>query len=144
MTLKEQINKDYMTAFKNKDVVTKNLLSVVKGEIQTIEKNTGIDSLSDNDVNKILQKTSKSLKETLSVLENTTSELNDTQLQQVKSELSVISNYLPKEMSREEISLKIAQLKSEGITQIGLIMKEFNNLPADKKVVSEVLKENNI
>jgi uncharacterized protein YqeY len=144
MTLKEQINKDYMTAFKNKDVVTKNLLSVVKGEIQTIEKNTGIDSLSDNDVNKILQKTSKSLKETLSVLENTTSELNDSQLQQVKSELSVISNYLPKEMSREEISLKIAQLKSEGITQIGLIMKEFNNLPADKKVVSEVLKENNI
>lgn len=144
MTLKEQINKDYMTAFKNKDVVTKNLLSVVKGEIQTIEKNTGVDSLSDNDVNKILQKTSKSLKETLSVLENTTRELNDLKLQQVKSELSVISNYLPKEMSREEISLKIAQLKSEGKTQIGLIMKEFNNLPADKKVVSEVLKENNI
>ena len=36
--LKEQINKDYMVAFKNKDVVSKNLLSVIKGEIQTIEK----------------------------------------------------------------------------------------------------------
>jgi uncharacterized protein YqeY len=144
MTLKEQINKDYMTAFKNKDVVTKNLLSVVKGEIQNIEKNTGVDSLSDNDVNKILQKTSKSLKETLNVLENNSSEITDSKLQQVKSELSIISNYLPKEMSRDEITLKIAQLKSEGITQIGLIMKEFNNLPADKKVVSEVLKEINI
>ena len=40
--IKEQINKDYMTAFKAKNVVAKNLLSVVKGEIQTIEKNTGV------------------------------------------------------------------------------------------------------
>jgi uncharacterized protein YqeY len=142
MTLKEQINKDYMVALKTKDVVTKNLLSVVKGEIQTIEKNTGEESLPDIEVNKILQKTVKSLKETLNVLNN--NENTDTKIQQVKQELLVISNYLPKEMSREEIKLKIVQLKSEGITQIGLIMKEFNNLPADKKLVSEVIKEINI
>jgi uncharacterized protein YqeY len=142
MTLKEQINKDYMVALKTKDVVTKNLLSVVKGEIQTIEKNTGEESLPDIEVNKILQKTVKSLKETLNVLNN--NENTDNKIQQVKQELLVISNYLPKEMSREEIKLKIVQLKSEGITQIGLIMKEFNNLPADKKLVSEVIKEINI
>ena len=40
MTLKEKINVDYMTAFKAKDAVSKKLLSVIKGEIQTIEKNT--------------------------------------------------------------------------------------------------------
>ncbi len=38
MKLREQINKDYMTAFKEKNTVAKNLLSVIKGEIQTTEK----------------------------------------------------------------------------------------------------------
>ena len=65
MTLKEKINADYMTAFKAKDAVSKKLLSVIKGEIQTIEKNVGVDSLSDEEVTKILNKTVKSLKENL-------------------------------------------------------------------------------
>ena len=59
--IKEQINKDYMTAFKAKNTVAKNLLSVIKGEIQTQEKNTGVDNLSDEEVLKILTKTAKSL-----------------------------------------------------------------------------------
>jgi uncharacterized protein YqeY len=50
MSLKEKISKDYMTAFKERNAVAKNLLSVVKGEIQTIEKNTGVDCLSDTEV----------------------------------------------------------------------------------------------
>ncbi len=62
--LKEKINADYMSAFKSKNVVAKNLLSVIKGEIQTLEKNTGVETLSDEDVTKILNKTVKSLKET--------------------------------------------------------------------------------
>ena len=39
--LKEKISTDYMSAFRAKNTVAKNLLSVIKGEIQTIEKNTG-------------------------------------------------------------------------------------------------------
>jgi len=38
LTLKEKINADYMTAFRAKNTVAKNLLSVIKGEIQTTEK----------------------------------------------------------------------------------------------------------
>ena len=57
--IKEQINKDYMIAFKEKNTVKKNLLSVVKSEITTIEKNTSVENLSDSDVIKILNKTDK-------------------------------------------------------------------------------------
>jgi hypothetical protein len=64
MTLKEKINADYMTAFKAKDVVSKKLLSVIKGEIQTIEKNVGVDSLSDEE-GKFEIALSKSLPDTL-------------------------------------------------------------------------------
>ena len=128
--IKEQINKDYMTAFKAKNVVAKNLLSVVKGEIQTIEKNTGVENMSDEDVLKILTKTSKSLKEMVA-----------TGNEQAKEELSIIEAYLPKQMSKEEVTAKVTELVNSGVTQIGAIMKEFANLPADKKLVSEAIKE---
>ncbi len=128
--IKEQINKDYMTAFKSKNTVAKNLLSVVKGEIQTVEKNTGVENMSDEDVLKILTKTSKSLKEMVA-----------TGNEQAKEELEIIESYLPKQMSKEEITRKVTELVNSGITQIGAIMKEFGSLPADKKMVSESIKE---
>jgi uncharacterized protein YqeY len=131
MTLKERISADYMTAFRAKDSVAKNLLSVIKGEIQTIEKNTGIENMPDEDVTKILNKTLKSLKETLQASDSV-----DTKL-----ELVIIESYLPKQLSKDEIFNKITELKSAGITNIGQIMKEFAALPVDRKVVSEVIKE---
>lgn len=141
MTLKEQINKDYMTAFKMKNTVTKNLLSVIKGEIQTVEKNTGIENMSDEDVLKILTKTSKSLKETIASLEKNQSGITNDDLVVAKEELDIVSSYLPKQMSKEEITQKVTELVNSGITNIGSIMKEFAQLPADKKMVSEVVKE---
>jgi len=131
MTLKEKINADFMTAFKSKNMVAKSILSVVKGEIQTIEKNVGSDNLSDAEVTKILTKTVKSLKETISLT-------ND---EKSKVELSVIEVYLPTQMSKEEVTAKVTELVNSGITQIGAIMKEFATLPADKKMVSESIKE---
>ncbi len=131
MTLKEQINADFMTAFKGKNAIAKGILSVVKGEIQTIEKNVGSDNLSDVEVTKILTKTVKSLKETITLT-------ND---EKSKVELSVIEVYLPTQMSKEEVTAKVTELVNSGITQIGAIMKEFASLPADKKMVSESIKE---
>ena len=128
MTLKERINADYMTAFKTKDTTTKNLLSVIKGEIQTIEKNTGVDSMSDEDVLKIIAKTKKSLDETNSKFPS----------EQTSAELAIVEAYLPKKMSEREIESKIKQLIEDGASNIGDIMKSFATLPADKKVVSSI------
>jgi uncharacterized protein YqeY len=125
MTLKERINADYMTAFKAKDSVSKNLLSVIKGEIQTIEKNTGIENMSDEDVLKIITKTKKSLDETNSKFPS----------DETTTELAIIETYLPKQMSVEEIEDKVRQLISDGVNNIGMVMKAFTDLPADKKVV---------
>ena len=131
MTLKERISADYMTAFRAKDSIAKNLLSVIKGEIQTIEKNTGIENMSDEEVTKILNKTVKSLKETLLASDSV-----DTKL-----ELAIIEAYLPRQLSKDEIFTKVTDLKSAGITNIGQIMKEFSALPVDRKIVSEAIKE---
>lgn len=131
MNLKAKIQSDYISAFKSGNSVVKNLLSVVKGDIQTAEKNLVVESLSDEEVVKILTKFSKNLKENISLSGDESS----------KIELSVIESYLPKQMSVEDIQSKISSLVASGVTNIGLIMKEFSTLPADKKIVSELAKK---
>jgi len=138
MTLKEKINADYIQAFKEKNTFKKNLLSVVKSEITTIEKNTSVENLSDADVIKILNKTAKSLNETIKSL--TSTDYSES-LTQACVELAIIQCYLPTLMSKEEVDAKVNELVTSGITQIGSIMKEFATLPADKKMVSEAIKE---
>ena len=131
MTLKERISTDYIKAFKEKNTATKNLLSVIKGDIQTVEKNTGSANLFDEDVIKILNKTAKSLKETIQMSNDVES----------KEQLVVVESYLPEAMPRIQIELMVKTLVATGVRDIGSIMKAFGNLPADKKMVSEVIRE---
>jgi uncharacterized protein YqeY len=131
--IKEQINREYIVALKAKDTYTKNILSVVKGEIQTVEKNLVEENLSDSNVIKILLKIQKSLKETLS-------KVND---EESKFQLEVIENYLPKQISDEDILTHIERLMKEGVNDIGGIMRGFININADKKRVSELFKRIN-
>ena len=84
MTLKEKINSEFVTAFKEKNTLKKSLLSVVKGEIQTSEKNTNVQNMSDEDVLKILNKFAKSIKENISFGDEV-----------AKKELEIIQSYLP-------------------------------------------------
>ncbi len=128
MKLREKISKDYMTAFKARNTVAKNILSVVKSDIQTIEKNK-CKELSDEEVMAILLKTAKSLKETIKFGG-----------EQAKIELEIVESYLPKQMSREEVTEKISSLVDSGVTKIGDIMKEFAGFN-DKKMVSEIIRE---
>jgi uncharacterized protein YqeY len=131
MSLKAKINADYLSAFKNKDVVTKNLLSVIKGEHQTLEKNTGVDNISDDEVTKILNKNVKSLKETISLMnEGASKELT-------KKELEILESYLPKQMSEDEIRVKITELIENGeANNIAEVMRIFGKLPADRSLVA--------
>jgi len=100
-----------------------------------VEKNTGVENLSDEDVTKILNKSVKSLKETL------TSVTDSGKLLEVQTELNIVEAYLPKQLSVEEIQSKIDALVASGMKNMGMIMKEFNSLPADKKMVSEMVKK---
>jgi hypothetical protein len=126
--LKEKISADYMSAFKSKNTVAKNLLSVIKGEIQTIEKNQNIDNLSDEEVTKILNKTVKSLKETNASFPSA----------QTAEELFIAESYLPKQMSEDEIRVKVQELISENDLNIAEVMRAFASYPADRKLVAEV------
>jgi uncharacterized protein YqeY len=129
--LKQKINDDYIAAFKKKDNLKKNLLGTIKGEIQNQEKNLMVENLSDEDIIKIITKVSKSIKE---MVEKSNGENQKNAIQ----ELEIVQNYLPKQMNEKEIENKIDELINDGISSLGDVMKSFSNLPADKKLVSQI------
>lgn len=130
--LKEKINADFITAFKSGDTVTKSLLSVVKGEIQTQEKNIMITPLPDEDVTKILNKSVKNLKETLTADPNNTT---------TQKELAIIESYLPKQLTTDEIQSIVDSLIESGASSMGDFMRHFKDLPADRQTVADIVRK---
>jgi uncharacterized protein YqeY len=131
MTIEKRIETDFLKAFKERNTEVKSLLSTVKGEMQTTKKNLVVENLSDEESFKILGKFAKNLRENIRLV-------NDEKSQR---ELSVIEAYLPKQMSEKEVIVKLDEILASGVTNIGQIMKEFSQLPVDKKMVSELAKK---
>ena len=128
MSLREQINAEFMTAFKNKEMEKKNFLGVLKGEIQN-EEGRGV-SVTDEVVLSILKKMEKSLTQT-----NTDESLK---------ELEYIKPYLPKLMDEFSIRSIIRTFKKDGIDNVGKMMGAFNKVykgKADNTLVSKIVKE---
>ena len=131
MNLKEQINADFMIAFKTKDMEKKNFLGVVKGEIQNEEgRKIGRTVSSDDMVMTILRKMEKSLKQT-----NTPESLK---------ELEYIKPYLPTLMDETLIRSIIESYKNTGVNNVGQMIGSFNKEykgKADNALVSKIVKE---
>lgn len=128
MNLKEQINADFITAFKAKEMEKKNFLGLLKGEIQTDEGRGTVTT--DETVTAIVRKMEKSLKQT-----NTEESLG---------ELKYLEPYLPQLMSEDQIRVIIINYKANGLTQMGQIMGQFNKEHkglADNKLVTTIIAE---
>lgn len=130
MTIEKRIEADFMSAFKARNTEVKTLLGTVKGEMQNLKKNLMVETLSDEKAIELLTKFAKNMKETIRLT-------ND---EKTKSELLVIENYLPKQMSEQEVIAKLDEAIAAGATNIGAIMKAFAGLPVDKRMLSELAK----
>lgn len=131
MTLKDQISKDYIEAFKAKDTIRKQLLNTIKGDIQTMEKKENPVVMNDDEVIKMLTKYKKSLTQSMELAPS-----EDTEL-----ELEIVSSYLPELMSEEDIRAKVDELITSGASNMGAIMGQFAKLPCDRKIVSQIVRE---
>lgn len=134
-----EINKANIEALKNKDSVSKTILSIVKNKIKLmeIEKRTKNEELQDSDCVQILQKTIKELSEEK---ENYLKVNNIDEANNIEKQKEVLQKFLPKMMSKEEI---LAEIKKLPDTTIPTVMKHFKANFAgkvDMKDVNEVLK----
>jgi uncharacterized protein YqeY len=146
MTLKEQIQKDFITAMKNKDESTKSALSGLKSKITEAEKVNGSE-LSDDDILKIINKGIKQREESIRLfIDGGRPELAVKE----SEERIVLMNYLPVQMTDEEIEMAVREIivGLPTMTNVnalsGKTMGEFNKKyqgKADSKRVLEVIKK---
>jgi len=127
--MKGRIKKDMVTAMKTKDVVTRDILRVLTGEIQRNEQTTkGKVDLKDADILKIIKK----MVETAETPEDRV----------------VLEGYMPKQMSEAEIcQLVVTHTAIKGLTSprdMGKVMSYFKqNFDGtyDGKILSGIVKE---
>ena len=142
--LKEKLMSDLKEAMKEKQILRKNVIQMIRAAILQVEKDKQIE-LDDNQIIEIIAKESKKRKDSLSDYEKSG---RQDLIEQVKQEIEIISEYLPKQLSKEEITTIVKEVISEtGATTIkdmGKVMKgakEKIGAAADGKTINEVVKE---
>jgi len=120
----DQISKDIMTAMKEHDAVRRDTLRNVKKYFIEAKTQPGMnDQLPDADALKILQKLAKQGRESADIYtQQGRSDLAEEELAQVR----VIEEYLPKQLSPEELETRLRDIIAElGVTtaqQMGKVM----------------------
>lgn len=145
MSLKDRINTDIKAAMLAKEKEKLTALRAIKSMILLAETEKGAgDAMSEDAEMKLLMKAAKQRKDSYELY----IEQNREDLAQVeKSELDVISAYLPKQMSeeelRDELSKIIAQVGASGPQDMGKVMGMATKSlagKADGKAISSVVK----
>ncbi|MDD5731561.1 MAG: GatB/YqeY domain-containing protein [Patescibacteria group bacterium] len=144
MTIKEQIEKEFIEAFKAKDDMKKNLLGMIKSAI----KNKEIElqkPLEDADVIEVISKEAKKRKESaLAYEQGNRADLAENE----KAEAEMLAKYLPEQLSEDTVREIVKQTISEvGASSpadmgkvIGAVVAKTKG-QADGGVISKIVKE---
>jgi len=141
--LKEKLMEDLKSAMKEKDEIKKNTVQMVRAGILQIEKDKGIE-VEDNQIIDIIAKEVKKRKDAAIDFEKGGRE---DLVEKNNKEMEILSAYLPKQLSREEIEAivkeVIAEVNATTIKDMGKVMKsakEKIGAAADGKTINEVVK----
>ena len=125
MSLKQKISEDFKEAFKNKELEKKGVLSLVNSEIKNKEIELGKreKGLSDEEVVAVVQKAVKQRKDSVEQFKQG----GRTDLAEAEQkEIEILQNYLPKQMSDEDIEKQIIKViedaGAEGPADTGKVM----------------------
>jgi len=148
MTLKTKIQDDIKAALKSGDKHRLAALRLTLASIKNAETAEGRatrDDLTDEQVAALLQTEVKRRRDTIAELEKVG---RPQMLVDEQAELQALLEYLPQQMSREQIveaaCAIIAQTGATGPAQMGMVMKQLMaqlKSQADGKLVSEVVRE---
>ena len=142
--LKEKLMDDLKLAMREKNEIRKNTVQMVRASILQIEKDKGI-VVEDDKIIEIIAKEVKSKKDALIDFEKGGRE---DLISQTNEEILILQEYLPKQLSKEEIKTElekvIADLGATSMKDMGPVMKEAKariGAAADGRTINEVVKE---
>ena len=142
--LKDKLLEDLKNSMKEKNVVRKNVIQMVRAAILQVEKDKKVE-LSDEDIINIMAKEAKKRKDSL---EDYKKSNRQDLIEQIEEEIHIIEEYLPKQLSKEEIAKIVKEVINEvganSIKDMGKVMKtakEKIGAASDGKTINEVVKE---
>lgn len=132
--LKEKLLEDLKNSMKEKNVIRKNVIQMVRAAILQVEKDKQIEVTDDQIIEIIAKETKKSGRQDL--------------LDQINEEINILEEYLPEQLSVEEIEERVKEIITElgatSMKEMGLVMKtakEKLGASADGKTINEVAKK---
>lgn len=142
--LKEKLLEDLKESMKEKNVTRKNVVQMVRAAILQIEKDKLI-QVNDDQILEIIAKEAKKRKDSIPDYEKSG---RQDLLDQINEEITILEEYLPEQLSVEEIEEKvkeiIAEMSASSIKDMGKVMKaakEKLGTSADGKTINEAAKK---
>lgn len=142
MNLSDRLAEDMKQAMKDKDKVRLSVIRMVRSAVKNREIDLGT-ALSDEEIVVVIQKELKQRKDSLQAFESAgrTDLISD-----VQAEISILSNYLPEQMSEKDLrqlAVKVIQeLGAVGKSDMGKVMGKMMPVTrgkADGKLVQQVV-----
>jgi uncharacterized protein YqeY len=142
MSLENKLMEAIKTAMKEKNQQALAALRAVKSELIILKTSGSSTELNETDENKILQKLVKQRKDSASIFsEQNREDLAVPELEQAE----VISQFLPKQMSENEVEIVVAEIISKtgasSMKDMGKVMGLTNSELADGKTISGIVKK---
>ena len=141
--LKEKLLNDLKECMKDKNIIRKNTVQMIRAAILQVEKDKAIE-LNDEQIIEIIAKEAKKRKDADADFEKSGRE---DLINQNKEELAILTEYLPKQLTVQEVEEKVKEVIAEtgatSIKDMGIVMKtakEKIGTAADGKTISEVVK----
>ncbi len=145
MSLKAKLQEDLKLAMKNKDTVKKSVVTLIRAEIKQREVDTRTE-LGDDEIIDVI---TKQLKQRRDAKTEFAKASRDDLVQEAEAEIEVLMEYLPQQLSKEELN----EIVKETISEVGATsMKDMGKIMAaikpktkgraDGKMINELVKSN--
>lgn len=142
--IKEKLLNDLKESMKDKNLIRKNTIQMVRAAVLQVEKDKQIE-LTDEQIIEIIAKESKKRKDAEAEFEKSGRE---DLIKQNKEEMEILAEYLPKQLSVEEVEAIVKTVIGEtgatSMKDMGTVMKtakEKIGASADGKTISDVVKK---
>ncbi|OCS84310.1 GatB/YqeY domain-containing protein [Caryophanon tenue] len=137
--LKEQVFDQLKTAMKNKDVLAKGVLTLVKAALDSAEKEKGTALTQEEEIAVI----NREVKQTNQALDGAKAAAREDLIEKEEAKLTLLKSFLPKQLSEEEIAQALQEAGVGAGMNMGdamKIAKPLLNGKAEGAIISKVVK----
>jgi len=145
MSLKQKLQEDLKSSMKNKDAIKKSVITLIRASIKQYEVDNRVE-LEDDEIVGLI---AKQLKQTRDSREEFLKAGREDLVSKAEAEIEVLKEYLPRQLSEEELNkIVISTISEVGATSMKDMKKIMTSIMpkvkgrADGKLLNELVKKN--